>query len=115
MTEEPYVSVADWLPDGCSRVLIDNADYQVVIHRTGNVYARQTYYKSFQATFDENAREAAEFSKNHKMSDQQKVTTLPVGMYYHLKEQGIADDPERFARWMNDSDNSKFRVNNLKV
>ena len=39
-----------------------------------------------------------------------KVATLPLSVYYQLKREGIADDPKRLAKWMNDPDNRAFRT-----
>jgi hypothetical protein len=38
------------------------------------------------------------------------VATLPLSVYYQLKREGIADDPKRLAKWMNDPDNRAFRT-----
>ncbi|SCX19656.1 hypothetical protein [Agrobacterium rosae] len=115
MFDQDELTVADWLPEGCDRVLIDDAQRRVIIHRRNNQYFKTIEPKTLQAQFDMNAEEAAEFSRNQKLGARQKVASIPTDIYYYLKEEGIADDPERFARWMNDSDNSKFRTNNMTV
>jgi len=38
------------------------------------------------------------------------VASIPIGLYFQLKKQGIIDDPERFKRWLNESDNRAFRT-----
>jgi hypothetical protein len=39
-----------------------------------------------------------------------KVMTIPTSMYFHLKRTGIADDPIKMKRWMNDRDNRLLRT-----
>ena len=39
-----------------------------------------------------------------------KVASLPLSVYYDLKQQGILDDRARFKKWLNDPDNKAFRV-----
>lgn len=38
------------------------------------------------------------------------VASIPIGLYFQLKKQGIVDDPARFKRWLNNSDNRAFRT-----
>lgn len=39
-----------------------------------------------------------------------RVASLPVSVWWDLKERGILDDQKRFRRWMNDSENVHFRT-----
>ena len=57
-----------------------------------------------------NKRSANAIDKHHKHGEWSKVASIPLSTYYQLKEQGIADDPVRFKRWLNDSDNKYFRT-----
>ena len=57
-----------------------------------------------------NKRSANAIDKHHKHGEWSKVASIPLSIYYQLKEQGIADDPARFKRWLNDSDNKFFRT-----
>jgi hypothetical protein len=61
------------------------------------------------AILDQNKREYNSSSERwgEKLN---KVATLPLSVYYQLKREGIADDPKRLAKWMNDPDNRAFRT-----
>ena len=39
-----------------------------------------------------------------------KVASIPMNVYFDLKEKGILDDPAALKRWLNDSDNRFFRT-----
>ena len=39
-----------------------------------------------------------------------KVASIPLNIWMDLKKQGIADDPVRMKRWLNDPDNLAFRT-----
>ena len=39
-----------------------------------------------------------------------RVASIPLSVYYDLKRKGIADDPARLKKWLNDRDNSAFRT-----
>jgi len=39
-----------------------------------------------------------------------RVASIPLSVYYDLKRKGIADDPDRMKKWMNDLDNRAFRT-----
>jgi len=43
------------------------------------------------------------------------VASIPLNLYYDLKRQGIVDDPARFKKWLNDSDNRFFRTRGGRV
>ncbi|XUY25852.1 hypothetical protein RMR21_009565 [Agrobacterium sp. rho-8.1] len=115
MIDEDNLNVGDWIPEGTSRVLIDDERRRVVIHRIGNGWFQTIEPKTLEEQFAINAQEANEFSRTQKLGENQKVSSMPPEIYYWLKEQGIADNPERLKRWLNDSDNSKFRTNSLRV
>ena len=57
-----------------------------------------------------NKRSANAIDKHHKHGEWSKVASIPLSTYYQLKERGIVDDPVRFKRWLNDSDNKYFRT-----
>lgn len=44
-----------------------------------------------------------------------KVASIPLEIYFQLKQQGIADDPIQFRKWLNDPDNRYFRTMPGKV
>lgn len=39
-----------------------------------------------------------------------KVASIPMVLYYDLKEKGILDDPKALKKWLNDPDNRAFRT-----
>lgn len=42
--------------------------------------------------------------------DMHKVASIPLTLYFDLREKGIIQDPERMKRWLNDPDNRMFRT-----
>lgn len=42
--------------------------------------------------------------------DMHRVASIPLTVYFQLKEQGIADDPARMKRWLNDPENRFYRT-----
>ena len=42
--------------------------------------------------------------------DMHRVASIPMSVYYHLKAQGIIDDPVALKKWLNDPDNRFFRT-----
>ena len=57
-----------------------------------------------------NKRSANAIDKHHKHGEWSKVASIPMSIYHKLKQQGIADDPVRFKRCLNDPDNKYFRT-----
>jgi len=43
------------------------------------------------------------------------VASIPLNVYYDLKQKGIIDDAKAFKRWLNDSENRFFRTKPGKV
>ena len=39
-----------------------------------------------------------------------KVASIPLHIYFELRQKGIAQDPKALKRWLNDPDNSAFRT-----
>ena len=59
--------------------------------------------------------EAAKRSFNNtderaRWGDWQKVATIPLSVLSDLKRRGIADEPAKMKRWLNDPDNRYFRT-----
>jgi hypothetical protein len=42
--------------------------------------------------------------------DMHKVAKIPIDLFFKLKKQGVTDDPAKFKRWLNDSENRYFRT-----
>jgi len=45
-----------------------------------------------------------------KWGEWSKVASIPMQLFYRLKNQGIVDDPAAMKRWLNDPDNKLFRT-----
>lgn len=44
-----------------------------------------------------------------------RVASIPMSLYFQLKEQGIVGDPKRMKAWLNDPENRFFRTRPGKV
>ena len=42
--------------------------------------------------------------------DMHLVASIPMSIYFDLKQKGIADDDAAMKRWLNDADNQVFRT-----
>ncbi|CVI61023.1 hypothetical protein CFBP4996_15340 [Agrobacterium leguminum] len=96
-------------------VVVDDDDELIVMTKIGDQIKIDHYAKNLQAIFDQNAEEAAAFSRTGKLGSQVKVASIPTTLYNHWKKLGIMDDNRLLKRKLNDSDYSKFRTNTLKV
>lgn len=47
--------------------------------------------------------------------DMHRVASIPLSIYFQLKEQGIVDDPARMKQWLNDPANRAFRTKEGRV
>jgi hypothetical protein len=63
---------------------------------------------------DANRAEANEASGNWR-GDMHKVASIPLNVYYDLKQKGIIDDAKAFKRWLNDPENRYFRTKGGRV
>ena len=59
---------------------------------------------------DHNKEQLKETDKHTKWGDWNKVASIPMVLYYDLKEKGIIDDPKALKKWLNDPDNKYFRT-----
>lgn len=39
-----------------------------------------------------------------------RVASIPLNIYFQLKQEGVIDDPARLKKWLNDPDNRAFRT-----
>ena len=62
-----------------------------------------------EAILDANKR-ALNSSEKKWGENMNRVASIPLSVYYDLKRKGIADDPARLKKWLNDRDNSAFRT-----
>lgn len=45
-----------------------------------------------------------------KWGEWSRVASIPMALFYRLKQQGILDDQAAIKRWLNDPDNRLFRT-----
>lgn len=53
--------------------------------------------------------------KQDKWGEMSRVASIPLTVYYDLKQKGILDDQTAMKRWLNDPDNELFRTRKGKV
>jgi hypothetical protein len=52
---------------------------------------------------------------DRRKSDVRRMASIPIVVWTELKRNGIADDPKRLKKWLNDPENSAFRTRPGKV
>lgn len=62
-----------------------------------------------------NRASANDVDKHKPWGEWSKVASLPLSIYYDLKQQGILDDKKRFTKWLNDPDNKYFRTRGGRI
>ena len=78
-------------------------------HVMGNgQYVVETVQET-EAILDANKR-ALNSSEKKWGENMNRVASIPLSVYYDLKRKGIADDPARLKKWLNDRDNLAFRT-----
>jgi hypothetical protein len=60
--------------------------------------------------FDINAATFNSTDSRARWGEGQMVARLPLNIWWDLKQKGVIDDQKKFARWLNDSENMKFRT-----
>lgn len=71
----------------------------------------QTHVQTVQKVDDLIEANKHDFNETHRPgADVRRVASIPLHIYFELKQQGIIDDPERFTKWLNSSDNRAFRT-----
>jgi len=60
--------------------------------------------------YEENRQERDSYDSTARFGNWRKVASIPIGLYWQLKRQGVIDDPKEFARWLNQSENKVFRT-----
>ena len=58
----------------------------------------------------DNKEQFNESDKRDAYGHWNKVASIPMVLYYELKEKGILDDPKALKKWLNDPDNKAFRT-----
>lgn len=52
-----------------------------------------------------------EMNQDHgRYGEWSKVASIPLSVFYDLKQKGIVDDPVAMKKWLNDSENKFFRT-----
>jgi len=67
------------------------------------------------AIMAENQFGRKEIDKHAKWGDMSRVASIPLTVYYDLKQKGILDDQVALRKWLNDPDNELFRTRKGKV
>ena len=67
------------------------------------------------AIIESNKKQHNATDKHTKHGEWSKVASIPMTVYYDLKQKGILDDQKAFQRWLNDPDNKYFRTRVGKV
>lgn len=49
---------------------------------------------------------------NGKWGEMKKVASIPLDVYFRLKQAGITEDKVAFRKWLNNPENVMFRTNN---
>lgn len=108
------LNLGDLVPIGHSITWSDTPDYTITITRISDTEAQiDTFYKNLEAMLAVNQAEANEWSRSGKLGDVVKSASIPTGVYYQWKAEGITEDPEAMKRRLNDPNYSKFRTNGL--
>lgn len=108
------MTLAD-LPDGYPYLAWENEDTATYYLRNGNTVVKRVFHKTVAAVMAANAEEAKHFSRTGGLKNNTKVASMPTSVYLDLHAQGITEDPTEFKKFLNHSDNTGFRVNNVRV
>lgn len=57
-----------------------------------------------------NRAEFDEHTSLDRFGDMNRVASIPMNVYFDLKNKGITDDTKAMKRWLNDPDNRFFRT-----
>jgi hypothetical protein len=77
-------------------------------HATDKYHLERT--TDYQDIVDMNRRFHNDQTDANWKGEMHMVATLPNEVWFDLKKRGILDDDKAFRRWLNDSENSAFRV-----
>jgi len=78
-----------------------NNDHHFVISREQDVTS----------IINDNKQQLKETDKHTKWNDNwNKVASIPMVVYYDLKNKGILDDPKAIKKWLNNPENKYFRT-----
>ncbi|KWV45673.1 hypothetical protein AS026_15825 [Rhizobium altiplani] len=107
-------SVGSVVPDGASICVYEDEFKSVYWVRRGDLVDVLTFTK-VDALLAANRAEANDFSKTSKLGNMVKIASVPTALHYQMQAEGITQDDKAIARFLNDSDNAKFRTNSLRV
>jgi hypothetical protein len=55
-------------------------------------------------------KELRKMYRPKKWGEGRRVASIPTVVWEHLQREGIADNPKRLKKWLNDPDNKAFRT-----
>lgn len=103
--EKGWQLVEDDTVRGLRRYRLDMGDY--IIQRT-------EHYRT-QALLDNNAQERADMA-GQRWGDGKLVARIPINLAWKELIPALIDNDERYvAKWLNDSDHSRFRIKEGKL
>ena len=59
---------------------------------------------------ERNKKEYAATDERARWGEWSKVASIPMALFYRLKQQGIVDDPAAMKKWLNSPENKFFRT-----
>lgn len=59
---------------------------------------------------ERNKKEYAATDERARWGEWSKVASIPMALFYRLKQQGIIDDPAAMKKWLNSPENKFFRT-----
>ena len=59
---------------------------------------------------EQNKRLYADTDERTRYGEWSRVASIPMALFYRLKNQGIIDDPAAMKRWLNSPENRFFRT-----
>lgn len=67
------------------------------------------------AQFEMNLQRRNLFDRSERLGPMNLVAEIPPEVYWALYREGRVEDRNDFRKWLDDSDNEKFRTNNLRL
>lgn len=67
------------------------------------------------ALVEQNKVARNEIDKHHRHGEFSKIASIPLSIYYDLKQRGIIDDQKAMRAWLNDPDNRAFRTRDARI
>lgn len=90
---------------GVTKYWVDNGDGTFTIETD----------QDFKKIIQNNRNLTKETDKHTKWGEWSRVASIPLTVYYDLKQKGILDDEKALKKWLNDPENKYFRTREGKV